>query len=262
MMATTKSPRMEFVLSVIAFVAAAAPILMSVFGGFATMSSMGMSMMDVMRKPPDPAMNEPMMKGMHAFMAGYVLYAIVPAIVVLIGIWLYASGNYPRLANRIAAGAAASFLASLGLDAVRLIGVAQGAFPGDMPTMFGQMILGRMSMDGAVRLAGYTYHLLNGATFGIMYALLAGKVHWGWGLAWGLFFELGMMTMPPVPMMAGPFGIHGFWPRLFIASLVAHVVYGVILGVLTARWVRDRGMIFSLLREPAPPIERAIRPLA
>ena len=40
--------------------------------------------------------------------------------------------------------------------------------------------------------------------------LLAGKVRWPWGVAWGLFFELGMMTLPPVPMMAGPFGVFGF----------------------------------------------------
>lgn len=238
-----RSSRTEFVLSVIAFAAAAVPVLMLVMGGMATMQSMGMSMMELIRKPPDPAMQEPMMNGMHAFMAGYIRYAMVPALVVLAGLWLYASGNYPRLANRIAAGAAASFIASLGLDVVRLIGVSMGAFPGDMPTMIGQMIVGRMSPDMGVRLAGYTYHLLNGMTFGIMYAILAGRAHWGWGLAWGLFFELGMMTLPPVPMMAGPFGIHGFWPGLFLATLVAHVVYGVILGVLAERWVRDRGTI-------------------
>lgn len=63
-----------------------------------------------------------------------------------------------------------------------------------------------------------------------------------------LFFELGMMTLPPVPMMAGPFGIFGFWPRLFIASFMAHVVFGMILGVLAERWVRDRGTIVSLLK--------------
>lgn len=259
-MAIASSSRTELVLSVIAFLAAAVPVLMLVFGGLATMSSMGMSMMDLVRKPPQPAMQEPMMKGMHAFMAGYIRYAMLPALAVLVAVWLYASGNYPRLANRIAAGAAASFAASLGLDVVRLIGVSMGAFPGDMPTMIGQMIVGRMSPDAGVRLAGYTYHLLlNGTTFGIMYTVLAGKAHWGWGLAWGLFFELGMMTLPPVAMMAGPFGIHGFWPALFIASFVAHVVYGVILGVLAQRWVRDRGTIASVLTRPAPPAARPMR---
>jgi hypothetical protein len=245
---TSKSGRTEFALSVLAFLAAALPIQMLVLGGMSAMRSMGMSMMDVMRKPPDPAMQPMMMKAIHGFMAWYLPFVLVPAVVVLIGIWLYASRNYPRLANRIAAGAAAGFVGSLGLDAVRLIGVSLGAFPGDMPSMMGSMIVGDMS--GTAQIVGYVYHLgINGATFGVMYALLAGRAHWMWGLAWGLFFELGMMTLPPVPMMAGPFGIFGFWPRLLVASFLAHVAFGVILGVLAQRWVHDRGTIFSLLRE-------------
>lgn len=252
----TKSGRTEFALSAVAFVAAAVPVWMLVFGGMATMKSMGMSMMDVMRTPPNPAMMPDMMKGLHSFFSGYIRFAMIPALILLGIIWAYSARHYPRLANRIAAGAAASFIASLGLDAVRLIGVKMGAFPGDMPTMFGQAITGDMSgmmsgvVAGKVRFVGYFYHLaLNGTTFGIMYAILAGRARWIWGLAWGLFFELGMMTLPPVPMMAGPFGIFGFWPRLFVASLIAHIVYGVILGVLAYRWVREPGTIFSLWSE-------------
>jgi hypothetical protein len=71
--------------------------------------------------------------------------------------------------------------------------------------------------------------------------------------------ELGMMTLPPVPMMAGPFGIYGFWPGLFIASFIAHVAFGVILGVLAERWVRDQGTIFSLLTERPPSLEEPLR---
>ncbi|MEX0802526.1 MAG: hypothetical protein WD688_04315 [Candidatus Binatia bacterium] len=247
------SSRTEFVLTVVAFIAGAVPIFMLLLGGMAAMMSMGMTMMDTMSKPPDPAMQQPMMKAMHSFMTGYIPYVLVPAIIILGVIWGYASANYPRLSNRIDAGLAAGFIASLGLDVFRLIGVALGAFPGDMPTMFGKTITGQMEIGPGVLLAGYTYHLLlNGTTFGMMYTLLAGKAHWLWGLAWGLFFELGMMVLPPVPMMAGPFGIHGFWPSLFIASLIAHVVFGVILGLLAQRWVRDRGTMFSLLTERSP----------
>lgn len=254
---TAPSSKSEFILGVIAFITGAVPIWMLLLGGMAAMMSMGMSMMDMMNKPPDPKMQMPMMKAIHSFMIGYIPFALVPGLIVLGLIWAYASRNYPRLANRIGAGLAAGLIASLGLDVVRLIGVALGAFPGDMPTMFGQMITGRMGTDAVVLLVGYTYHLLlNGTTFGMMYTLLAGKAHWGWGVAWGLFFEFGMMTLPPVPMMAGPFGIYGFWPRLFIASLLAHVVFGAILGVLAQRWVRDRGTIFSLLSK----VESHVRP--
>lgn len=251
--------RTEFILTVIAFIAGAVPIFMLLLGGMAAMMSMGMTMMDTMSKPPDPAMKEPMMKAIHSFMAGYIPYVLVPAIIILGLIWGYASANYRRLSNRIGAGLAAGFIGTFGLDAVRLTGVALGAFPGDMPTMFGLMISGQMTMNAGVLLTGYIYHFLNGATFGLMYTLLAGRAHWLWGLVWGLFFELGMMVLPPVPMMAGPFGIYGFWPGLFIASLIAHVVFGIILGWLAQRWVRDRGTILSLLTEAPPTAEAPLR---
>jgi len=251
--------RKEFVLTAIVFLVGAVPVFMLLLGGMAAMSSMGMSMQDAMSKPPDPAMQEPMMKMMHSFTRGYLFYALLPALIILAAIWRYALRAYPRLANRIGAGLAAGFIATFGLDAVRLTGVTLGAFPMDMPTMFGQLITGTMGPDAGVLLSGYTYHFLNGATFGLMYALLAGKARWGWGVAWGLFFELGMMTLPPVAMMTGPFGIFGFWPKLFIASFIAHIVFGAILGVLAERWVRHRGTIFSLLTEPAPPVEPGLR---
>jgi len=242
----------ELLLTVLAFVAGAVPIFMLLLGGMSAMMSMGMSMMDMMSHPPNPAMREPMMKAIHGFMAAYIPLVLSPALIVLGAIWWYATRNYPRLANRVGAGLAAGLIASLGLDIVRLTGVALGAFPGDMPTMFGQMITGRMDTGPGVLWAGYAYHGLNGATFGLMYTLLAGKVRWVWGVAWGLFFELGMMTLPPVPMMAGPFGIYGFWPGLFVASFIAHVVFGVILGVLAERWVRDKGTIVALLKHDVP----------
>ncbi len=239
----------ELLLTVLAFGAGAVPIFMLLLGGMSAMMSMGMSMTDMMTRPPDPAMQEPMMRSIHSFMAGYIPFVLVPALIVLGAIWYYAAGKYPRLSNRIGAGLAAGLIASVGLDVIRLMGVAFGAFPGDMPTMFGQMMTGRMDKGSGVLLAGYTYHALNGATFGLMFTLLAGKVRWPWGVAWGLFFELGMMTLPPVPMMAGPFGIYGFWPWLFIVSFIAHVVFGVILGVLAERWVHDRGTILALLSD-------------
>jgi hypothetical protein len=64
-MAVNRNSKTEFVLSAIAFIAAAVPIWMLVFGGMAAMRSMGMSIADVMSKPPDKAMMMPMMKAIH-----------------------------------------------------------------------------------------------------------------------------------------------------------------------------------------------------
>lgn len=253
-----RDSRTELVLTVAAFVLAAVPVWLVVFGGASAMASMGVSVWQVMNQPPDPAMKEPMMKAIHYFMSWYIMDLIVPAVIGLGAIWAYAAQRFPRLANRMAAGAAAGFVTTVVAgEPVRLAGVAIGAFPADMPGMFGMMIAGRMSSEPQVMLAGYIYHIvLNGSTFGLMYALLAGKIHWAWGVPWLLFFELGMMTLPPVPMMFGPFGIYGAWPGLFLASLAVHIVFGIVLGVLAQRWIRDPGTIFSLIGEALAPAEQ------
>lgn len=77
-MASNRNPRTEFALSVVAFIAAALPICMLVFGGMAAMKSMGMSMMDMMRTPPTPAMMPKMIHAIHGFMNGYIFLCLGP----------------------------------------------------------------------------------------------------------------------------------------------------------------------------------------
>jgi len=72
---------------------------MLLLGGMSAMMSMGMAMSDVMSRPPDAAMREPMMRSIRRFMTGYIPFVLLPALVVLGGTWLDAARNYPRLAN-------------------------------------------------------------------------------------------------------------------------------------------------------------------
>jgi hypothetical protein len=46
-----------------------------------------------------------------------------------------------------------------------------------------------------------------------------------------LLVETGMMTLPPMEPMVGPFGIDYAWPQLFLSTLVAHIAFGIILGI-------------------------------
>lgn len=174
----------------------------------------------------------------------------MPAMLAIGVVWTVARRNYPRLANRIGAGLIAGFIAILiGGEPVRLLGVALGGFPTDMPNTFGKWILGQMETNTTVVLTGAFYHvLLNGSTFGLMYALLFGKTPWAWGILWLLFFELGMMIGPPVLVMFGPFGVHGAWPGLFLASFAVHISAGVVLGLLAQRWIRDKETIIEIAR--------------
>lgn len=96
---------------------------------------------------------------------------------------------------------------------------------------------------------GYAYHYWVGACFGLTYTLLLGWSRWWGPLIWALIIEVGMMITPPmvVAMDTGYFGLK-FGPGLLGTSLIAHVAYGVALGILIERYVRHKGTVFSLLR--------------
>ncbi len=204
----------EATLTLVALVASVAPIGLTLFGpGIELMrSNPGASPIELVRKTAtmQPTMQQmmTMMSDIHRLTVPYVFAVLLPALVVLAVIAVYAHGRLPRLFNRITWGLGAGAIATLALEAVRGPGTALGAFPDDMPKVFGQMITGQ---TGAVAvLTGYPYHFLNGATFGLQFALLFGLVRWFWGMAWALVYELGMMLSPPVMMMAGAFGVRGY----------------------------------------------------
>lgn len=95
-----------------------------------------------------------------------------------------------------------------------------------------------------VALWGYTWHALNGVSFGIMYTMLAGDGNWGLAIAWGLFVWLAMMVVMPPMMPAISF------PRWFpLWPLLAHLVMAVPIGAVALAWVsRADANAASLLR--------------
>jgi hypothetical protein len=79
---------------------------------------------------------------------------------------------------------------------------------------------------------GYTWHALNGVSFGIMYTMLAGDGNWGLAFAWGVFVWLAMMVAMPIMMPAVDF------PRWFpLWPLLAHLVMAVPIGAVALAWV-------------------------
>jgi hypothetical protein len=62
-----------------------------------------------------------------------------------------------------------------------------------------------------------------------------------------------MMTTPPmvIAMDTGYFGLklgHGILNGVFIGSLIPHIAYGTVLGLLLERYLRHQGMLFDLIR--------------
>jgi hypothetical protein len=72
----------------------------------------------------------------------FVLWGLPSLGAFLIG-WLWALGVRDPLGELVGWGAIGGLAATLALDAVRLSGVALGAFPMDMPSMFGLIALGQ-----------------------------------------------------------------------------------------------------------------------
>ena len=192
----------------------------------------------------------------HEFAAWYIPWVYLPALVALVLIVLGAYRSYPDICRRILGGLCAGAIATLALDAVRQAGVIHGWLPGDTPVMFGKMATG--SNDFSVFYpVGQFVHYLNGANFGLFYAFVWGKQRsaWAaacWATAWALIIELGMMLGPPMGPMVGLFGARYAWPQLFLVTLVAHVAFGIALGVIAQALLKDedRGGLLRFLQEP------------
>ncbi len=174
--------------------------------------------------------------------------------VALAGVVLYTRRHYPDVFRRIVVGFGVGALATVALDAVRQAGVINGWLPADSPVMFG-----KMATDSASFLVfypvGLLVHFLNGANFGLFYAFVWGKrkSFWNavlWATTWAETLELGMMTGPPMGRMVGLLGYNYAWPQLFLLTFVAHLFFGVSLGLLVQHFLtdEDRGGLFRFLR--------------
>jgi hypothetical protein len=191
----------------------------------------------------------------HDFARWYIPLVWVPALLILAGVTLYARKRYPDVYRRIVVGFGMGLVATIALDLARQSGVINGWLPGDTPTMFGKMATGS-SRFGVFYPVGFLIHFVNGADFGLFYAFVWGRrrsylaaVAWATGV-WALIVELGMMTLPPMGPMTGLFGYNYAWPQLFILTLVAHILFGVALGLLVQHFLteEDRGGLWTFLR--------------
>lgn len=189
----------------------------------------------------------------HEFAEVYIPFVYLPALAILVGVILYSRRHYTDLYRLMIVGLGMGALATVALDAVRQAGVIHGWLPGDSPVMFGRMATG--SADFATFYpVGLFIHYLNGASFGLVYAFVFGKRRTArnavlWATAWALVLELGMMTLPPMAPMTGFFGARFAWPQLFLLTFVAHVFFGVTLGLLVQHFLKgeDRSWLRGLV---------------
>ena len=181
-------------------------------------------------------------------MRKFTLVVSLPAFVILVGLGLAdrTCGNR-RLWGGIMIGSVAGLIAAVGYDIFRLPFVfAYGlGLHGIVPALqlfkvfprFGAMLLGQsveqQQYSLAAHLLGWAYHFSNGLTFGIMYLAVVGdarKHHWVWAVVMAVGLELGML-LTPYPAF---FGIRAT-PTFVVVTLTAHLVFGVVLGLLARK---------------------------
>ena len=204
----------------------------------------------------------------HDFAAWYLPLVYIPALVILAAIAIYSHRRYPDLARRIWVGFGMGAVATIALDVVRQAGVIHGWLPADTFVMFGKMATGSSSFS-VYYTAGILVHYLNGANFGLVYAFVWGKRRSyasaiGWATVWALIIELAMMIGPPTAPLLGAFGINFAWPQLFLLTLIAHLVFGVALGILIQHFLTqaDRDWLVPFLlgrRLTDSDVERRVR---
>ncbi len=185
-------------------------------------------------------------------MRTFTLWILIPATILLIAmaIFDYARGN--RILFRACLiGAIGGFLAAVAYDTFRLpFVVAQvdhiGPVWARMPLYkvfprFGAMILGHPFTQQQTNsqftlmdhLVGWIYHFSNGITFGVMYMAILGDAtrrSWLWGIALAMGLEIAMLFTP----YTSYFGISPVI-KFVIVTLVAHFIFGVVLGLWSRR---------------------------
>ncbi len=164
-------------------------------------------------------------------------FIVLPTAAVLAGIGLAGRGEHARLhafARLILVGALAGLLGTLVYDVSRPLLRALFGFTFDpfrAIHIFGQLITGRPAGDVWSDAAGWTYHVWNGVSFGMMFALIRPKGGWLYGLVWAEFLQALMMAVYPAFLKARLDD-----PGFLTLGLVGHGLYGIVLGILVARW--------------------------
>jgi hypothetical protein len=198
--------------------------------------------------------------------------AIIPSMIAIFAIGILSRSKFPRLTNRLFKGMAAGAIASFVLEAIRIPGYMFAKWmPMDsMISLPGLFLTEKITSLSEVKqvimqsgvpmnlytapmdafMAGALWHFWNGATFGIIYALIIGKGKWWYGMIWGFIIEIGMMFAPYLIIMKGPFGIeHMDGYNLFAITLIAHLAFGAVLGILVQKWKKGSDSILTLGKE-------------
>lgn len=186
----------------------------------------------------------------YAKMSDLALWLLLPSIVLLIAVIAFTFARGHRiLGTRMMIGLAAGFLATFGLEVVRTTGFRLGAMPGDLPRLLGVLLTDRFMLgpSSLSDVLGHSYHFWNGACFGLIFAVVFGHRAIWWPMIYGIAIGIGFLASPAVQAMGVGF-LALQKPSMIVTVVIAHLVYGLILGFVLRRWLPEGTWIRS--REP------------
>jgi hypothetical protein len=160
----------------------------------------------------------------------------MPAIVLMLVLCLYSWQRRLPFWQRLRAGLIAGTIGLVAYDLIRFL-IYKSGFMGYDPfhviPKLGALITGLTPEAPSSIYAGWGYHIWNGYSFAVIYALAIGPIAWGWGVAWALILETAMLISYPSLMSVK------FDAPFIIISFVGHIVYGTILGLTVRRFAPD-----------------------
>jgi hypothetical protein len=182
----------------------------------------------------------------------------------LLGIWAAIDSRRRKaIVAPVLIGAISGLLAAVSYDIFRLpfVFARQWGLDSFVPAMnlfkifpaFGAMILGEPYPQTTyalnAHLLGWAYHFTNGLTFGIMYLAMVGnpqKRHWAWAVVFAVGLELGMLFTPYTRAFGIPIS-----STFVVVTLTAHLIFGVVLGIISGKLWRKWSPSGTLRFSPA-----------
>ena len=164
---------------------------------------------------------------------------LLPSVIALAVLALVLRKGQPGLSRTILLGAASGVLATVALEIVRLIGFHFDYMPGNLPRLMGVLLLDRFAQGPSLvsDLTGWAYHFWNGASFGIIYAIIFGTRRRWAGTLYGTALGIGFMVSPVVTSLGvGFFGLQ-FSYGFPVTVLLAHLAFGWSLGLLAQNFL-------------------------
>ncbi len=171
----------------------------------------------------------------------------VPSLVGLVVIGAWPSPNLVELQKRIRVGVFGGVIGTIGYDLIRLpfaVGGTRVFVPIDT---YGLLITRAHMSSSLTATMGWLFHLSNGVTFGIMYAVVGARRHWLWGVAWGLLLETAVLVSPFKDryVLAGQLGV-------VVVAYAGHFLYGWPLGKFVQHLDNTDRELKETFRYPTP----------